>query len=120
MSDAAVAWDGGRVRTWLERRSAAARLDQAAADRRGYEAQDDYDRAAAEEWACRALQAGAHADDQAAFAARIAALLRQEDYATTGIYDDRRFDRNVRAHLRAIAKMTKANDGFANTLRYRR
>ena len=120
MSEAAVAWDGGRVRTWLERRSAAARLDQAAADRRGYEAQDDYDRAAAEEWVCRALQAGAHADDQAAFAAHIAALLRQEDYATTGIYDDRRFDRNVRAHLRAIAKMTKANDGFANTLRFRR
>ena len=100
-------WDAARVRTWLERRAAAARLDQAAADRRGYAAQDDYDKAAAEEWVCRALQVGAHADDPAAFAARIRTLLAQEEFATTGIYDDGRFDRNVRAHLRAVAKMTR-------------
>ncbi|WP_457818869.1 hypothetical protein, partial [Staphylococcus aureus] len=57
-------------------------------------------------------------DDQAAFAARIKTLLAQDEYPITGIYDDRRFDRNVRANLRKIAKMTKANDGFSNTLRY--
>ena len=48
----------------------------------------------------------------------IKALLAQDEYRMTGIYDDRRFDRSVRAHLRKIAKMTKANTGFANTLRY--
>jgi hypothetical protein len=118
MSDASHAWESGRVRHWLESRLNAARLEQAAADRRGYAAQDDYDKAAAEEWVCRSLQVGDHADTQAAFAGRIKALLAAEDYPVAGIYDDRRFDRNVRAHLRKLAKMTKANDGFANTLRY--
>jgi hypothetical protein len=50
MSDLSKAWDGELVRKWLERRLEASKLDQAAADRRGYEAQDDYDKAAAEEW----------------------------------------------------------------------
>ncbi|KQN40566.1 hypothetical protein ASG37_01890 [Sphingomonas sp. Leaf407] len=118
MNDTSKPWDADLVRTWLDRRIDAARLDQAAADRRGYTAQDDYDKAAGEEWACRALRTGDHADDRTAFAAQVKALLAQEEYRTTGIYDDRRFDRNVRATLRKIAKMTKANDGFANTLRY--
>jgi len=118
MTDAPKPWDASLVRTWLERRTDAARLDQAAADRRGYSAQDDYDKAAGEEWACRALQTGPHADDQPAFAARIKALLAQDEYRTTGIYDDRRFERSVRATLRKIAKMTKANEGFGNVLRY--
>jgi len=118
MNDAPTTWDAHLVRTWLERRLDAARLDQAAADRRGYSAQDDYDRAAAEEWVCRALQTGNHVDDQPRFAARVKALLDQEEYRTTGIYDDRRFERNVRATLRKIAKMTTTNTGFANTLRY--
>ncbi len=118
MNDGSTPWDASLVRTWLERRLDAARLDQAAADRRGYEAQDDYDKAAAEEWVSRALQIGGHADDQGAFAAHLKTLLAQEEYRTTGVYDDRRFERNVRATLRKIAKMTKANDGFANTLRY--
>lgn len=114
----ATTWDGAAVERWLDRRIDAARLDQAAADRRGYEAQDDYDKAAAEEWACRALRTGGKAADRTAFAAQLKALRAQEDYVTTGIYDDRRFERNVRATLRKIAKMTKANEGFANVLRY--
>ncbi len=114
----AEAWDGARVARWLEGRVAAARLDQAAADRRGYEARDDYDKAAAEEWVCRALQAAGHADDRAAFAAQLKTLLAQDGYRVTGIHDDDRFERHVRAALRRIAKMTKANEGFANMLRY--
>ena len=118
MNEASGPWQPDIVRTWLDRRVAAARLDQAAADRRGYEAQRDYDKAAAEEWACRTLRASDHIDDQHAFAATIKALLGQDEYRTTGIYDDQHFERNVRACLRKIAKMTKANEGFANTLRY--
>lgn len=118
MTDSPKAWDGALVRKWLERRLAASRLDQAAADRRGYEAQDDYDKAAAEEWACRALQAPDHADDQAAFAKRLKELIGQDEYRQTGIYDDAKFERHVRSHLRKIAKMTKANEGFEKTLRY--
>ena len=118
MSASSRAWDGDLVRRWLEGRLEAAKLDQAAADRRGYEARDDYDKAAAEEWACRALKVAGCADDRAAFAARIKALLAQDDYPVTGVHDDRRFDRHVRANLRKIAKMAKENDGFANTLRY--
>ena len=118
MSNPAKAWDGLLVRKWLERRFEAARLDQAAADRRGYEAQDDYDKAAAEEWVCRTLQAGDSVDAQATLATRIKELIGLEDYRVTGIYDDVRFERHVRGQLRKVAKMTKANDGFDNTLRY--
>lgn len=111
-------WDGELVRRWLESRLQAARLDQATADRRGYEARDDYDTAAAEEWVCRALLTGADAADRSAFAAYLKTLLVKDEYPTTGIHDDRRFERAVRAHLRKIAKMAKTNDGFGNTLRY--
>lgn len=118
MGDASTAWDGAGVRKWLERRSAASKLDQAAADRRGYEARDDYDKAAAEEWVCSALLAAGCSDDQAAFARRLKELIAQEDYRVTGINDDVRFDRHVRAQLRKLAKMTKANEGFDKMLHF--
>jgi hypothetical protein len=118
MSETSKAWDGALVRTWLERRLAAAKLDQAAADRRGYEAQDDYDKAAAEEWVCRALQAADMADDRTAFAGRIKQLIGQDEYRVAGINDDVRFERHVRGQLRKLARMTKANEGFEKTLRY--
>ena len=113
-----TAWDANRVCLWLEKRLSAAKLEQAAADRRGYEAQGDYDKAAAEEWVSRTLLTADCADEQAMFADKIKQLLAQDDYRITGIYDDRRFDRSVRAQLRKIAKMTKTNEGFANLLRY--
>lgn len=109
-----MAWDGELVRTWLERRCAAARIDQAAADKRGYAAQDDYDKAAAEEWVCRIiLKAAQCTNDQAAFARRLKELIAQDDYPVTGIHDDRRFERYVRSHLRKLSSMTRANEGFA-------
>jgi uncharacterized protein YciI len=118
MAGPAKPWDGERVRQWLDARIAAAALDQAAADKRGYTAQDDYDLAAAEEWVCRHLKAVAAQDDQAALAERIKHLLAQDEYRVAGVNDDRRFERHVRAQLRKIAKMTKANEGFENRLRY--
>lgn len=118
MNNPTKAWDQQLVQKWLERRLAAAKLDQAAADRRGYDAQDEYDKAAAEEWVCRALQAADCAQDQLLFAKRLKDLLGQDEYQTTGIYDDARFARNVRGQLRKLAKMTKANEGFEKTLRY--
>ena len=118
MSVSPKVWDHELVCKWLDSRIEAAGLDQAAADRRGYEAQDDYDKAAAEEWVCRAVKTAAFKDDQAAFADRLKALLGQDEYRMTGIYDDRRFERHVRASIRKLARMTKANDGFGNTLRY--
>jgi hypothetical protein len=118
MSNPSKLWDGDLVRKWLERRLAASKLDQAAADRRGYEAQDDYDKAAAEEWVCRALKAEDCTNEQAAFAKRLKDLIGQDEYQATGIYDDTRFERHVRGHLRKLAKMTKANEGFEKTLRY--
>jgi hypothetical protein len=118
MTDPPKAWDAELVGKWLERRLAAARHDQAAADRRGYEARDDYDKAAAEEWVCRALQTPDSSGDQTALARRIKELLGQDDYRATGIYDDIRFERHVRSQLRKLAKMTRANEGFEKTLRY--
>lgn len=118
MNEASGTWQPDLVRTWLDRRAAAARLDQAAADRRGYEAQRDYDKAAAEEWVCRTLRTSDRIDDRQTFAANVKALLGQDEYRTTGIYDDEYFERTVRAYLRKIAKMIRTNEGFANTLRY--
>jgi hypothetical protein len=118
MSDPIKPWDGELVRKWLERRLQASKLDQAAADRRGYEARDDYDKAAAEEWVCRELKAADCTNDQAALAKRLKELVRQEEYQATGIHDDSRFERHVRAQLRKLAKMTKANEGFEKTLHW--
>lgn len=118
MNNSPKAWDGEQVRTWLERRFEASKLDQAAADRRGYDAQDDYDKAAAEEWVCRALMGAPCTNEQAAFAGRLKELTGQEEYQATGVYDDRRFQRHVRGQLRKLAKMAKANEGFEKTLRY--
>lgn len=118
MSGTAKAWDEELVRKWLGSRVEAARLDQSAADKRGYKAQDDYDKAAAEEWVCRTLKTAGRTQDQTAFAEHLKELLAQEEYQVTGIYDDVRFERFVRANLRKLAKMTKANEGFANTLHY--
>lgn len=119
MSEPSKIWAEDQVRTWLERRMAAAKLDQAAADRAGYASRDDYDKAAAEEWVCRTLSADDCTTTQAAFAARIKALIGQEEYRVAGVNDDVRFERHVRAYLRQVAKMTKANAGFENVLRFR-
>jgi hypothetical protein len=118
MSEPPKAWDGELVRKWLERRFEVSKLDQAAADRRGYEAQDDYDKAAAEEWVCRTLKTADCTNEQAAFVKRLKDLIALEDYKATGVNDDAKFERHVRGYLRKLAKMTKANEGFEKMLRY--
>jgi hypothetical protein len=118
MANPLKAWDGELVRKWLESRLVSSRLDQAVADKRGYEAQEDFDKAAAEEWVCRMLKSAECTNDQAAFAKRLKELLGQDEYRTTGIYDDRKFERHVRTTLRKLMKMTRANDGFENMSRY--
>ena len=118
MNENARTWDGELVRRWLNSRIEAAKLEQASADKRGYGAQGDYDKAAAEEWVCRTLKTAGRTDDQSAFAAHLAELAAQDDYPIAGIYDDRRVDRHVRANLRKVAGMTRTNDGFTNMLRY--
>ncbi|MGK2910093.1 MAG: hypothetical protein ACSLE1_09910 [Sphingobium sp.] len=118
MSNPSKPWDGALVRKWLARRLDISKLDQAAADRRGYEARDEYDKAAAEEWVCCALQVPDCTNEQAIFAQRVKSLISQEEYPATGVYDDVRFERHVRGQLRKVAKMTKANEGFEKTLHY--
>jgi hypothetical protein len=118
MSNPSQGWDAAVVRKWLALRLKASKADQAAADRRGYEAQDEYDKAAAEEWVCHALQVPDSTNEQAIFAQRLKDLIAREEYQATGIYDDVRFERHVRSHLRKVAKMAKANEGFGKTLHY--
>jgi len=118
MSNPSIPWNGEQVRKWLVRRFEASKLDQAAADRRGYDAQDEYDKAAAEEWVCRALKDADSTNEQATFAAHLKKLLAQEEFSATGTYDDARFQRQVRSQLRKLTKMTKANEGFEKTLRF--
>ena len=118
MTDSPKIWNGEAVRKWLERRFEAARRDQAAADRRGYEARDDYDQAAAEKWVCRALKSADCTNDQKALAGRIKELIAQDEYPQTGVNDDIRFERHVRGYLRKLARMTKANEGFDKLLHH--
>ncbi|WP_442678116.1 hypothetical protein ACSBM8_11255 [Sphingomonas sp. ASY06-1R] len=118
MTEPAKPWDGALVRKWLDRRVVAARLDQVAAERAGRAAQDDCDKASAEEMICTALQAPAATDAQDGFVAQLKALLDRDHYIWRGIYDDVRFDRHARTYVRKLMKMAKANNGFATTNRY--
>lgn len=118
MTEAARQWDGAVVRTWLEKRIAAARADQIAAERGGRGQQDDCDKAAAEEMVCTFLKGNAATDGQSAFAAALKALLERDDYVWRGVYDDGRFDRHVRSYIRKLQKMARDNTGFERTGRY--
>lgn len=85
---------------------------------RGYEARYDFDKAAAEAWACRTLKSADCTNEQIALTACLKALIGQDEYPATGVNDDIRFDWHVRTYLRKLAKMTKANEGFEKTLRH--
>jgi hypothetical protein len=115
VAEASKPWDGATVRTWLDKRIAAARADQVTAERAGRGSQDDCDKAAAEEMVCAALRGRDAADTQAAFADALKQLLGREDYVWRGVYDDRRFDRHVRSYIRKLLRMTRENSGFHQT-----
>lgn len=118
MTENNAKWDGEVVRRWLESRFKASLDEQARADRKGRGYEDEYDKAAAEEWVCRQMQTSATTDDPQRFAAFLKDLLGQEEYRRTGVHDDRRFEREVRSYLRKVIKMTKANTGFENISRF--
>lgn len=117
-SEAATAWDGVAVRKWLEARVAAARSDQAVAERGGYGRQDDCDKATAEEMVCSLLNSPASTGSADALLSALRALLERDDYVWRGVYDDRKFDRHVRSFIKKLVKMAKANDGFGNLAHY--
>jgi hypothetical protein len=118
MPDIPKTWDGTIVSKWLASRIAAARADQAVAERGGRGQQDDCDKAAAEEMICAALKSGGTADDQTAFSQSLKALLDRDEYMWRGVYDDSRFERHARSYIRKLIKMTKTNTGFENVSRY--
>jgi hypothetical protein len=118
VTEAAKQWDGAIVRTWLERRIAAARADQVAAERGGRSQQDDCDKAAAEEMVCASLVRGPAPDSQSVFADALKDMLARDDFIWRGVYDDSRFDRHVRTYIRKLQKMTRDHAGFEQTRRY--
>jgi hypothetical protein len=118
MAEPAKPWDGDAVRIWLERRIAAARADQVAAERAGYGQQDDCDKAAAEELVCAFLKGKDSTAAQSALTVELKALLDRDQYVWRGVYDDARFERHVRAYIRKLLKMTRDNAGFDQTRRY--
>jgi len=118
VTEASKQWDGATVRLWLDKRIAAARADQVAAERGGRGEQDDCDKAAAEEMVCTLLKGQAAAESQAAFAEALKSLLDRDDYVWRGVYDDGRFDRHVRTYIRKLLKMTRDNAGFEHIRRY--
>lgn len=117
MSAASTAWDAAAVQTWLDSRIVAARADQVAAERKGYDGHDDCDIAAAEEMICTLLK-GKAAAGQPAFIEALNGLLDREGFIWRGVYDDRRFDRHARSAIRKLLKMTKTNTGFDRLGRY--
>ncbi|QJU60436.1 hypothetical protein HL653_03735 [Sphingomonas sp. AP4-R1] len=106
------------VRTWLQSRLAAALADQDAADRYGREREDDYDKAAAEEWVCRKTKSSDATGDQQRFGEMLKALLDEDDFYRIGVRNEKRFEREVRTYLRKLIKMTKTNSGFEKLSRY--
>lgn len=118
MTDPHTEWNAAQVRLWLERRIKSARSDQDVADRYGRDREDDYDKAAAEEWVCEQFRHSDAVDDQARFAEAVKALIAKEDFYRPGVRSEQRFEREVKAHLRKLAKMVKTNTGFGKTLRY--
>jgi hypothetical protein len=118
MSDGGDTWDGEQVRIWLERRFVASLDEQARADKNGRGFEDDYDKAAAEEWVCRTAKTNAATSDRKLFETFLKQLLAQDEYKRTEIHDDRRFDREVRSYLRKLIKMTKTNTGSGNMSRF--
>lgn len=118
MSDSQPLWDSAQVRLWLERRIKAARADQDVADRYGRDREDDYDKAAAEEWVCEQFRHSDAINDPARFGAALKALLAKDDFYRAGVRSEQRFEREVKAYLRKLSKMAKTNTGFGKTLRY--
>ena len=113
-------WNPDIVRTWLHSRFAASQTDQDLADRRGRDARDDYDKAAAEEWVCRLARTHASIADQAQFGKYLKDLLDRDEFDRTGVYSEQRFEREVKAYLRKLIRMTKTNEGFTNTSHYQK
>jgi hypothetical protein len=111
-------WNGVTVRKWLKSRVVAARSDQVVAERGGRDRQDDCDRATAEEMVCTLLTVKTSTDAQQAFAVDLRMLLDRDDYIWRGVSDDTRFDRHVRAYIKKLIRMTKANAGFENVTHY--
>ncbi len=118
VSKPVVEWDGAAVRIWIESRIVAARADQVAAEKYGWERRDDCDMAAAEEMVCTLLKGSGEVNVQRTLVDELKSLLDRDDYVWRGVYDDNRFDRHVRTYVRKVLKMTKANDGFGNVRRY--
>ncbi|WP_294331595.1 hypothetical protein [uncultured Sphingomonas sp.] len=118
MTEPQAPWDPVQVRSWLERRIKAARADQDVADRYGRDREDDYDKAAAEEWVCDQFRHSDAVEDQARFADAIQALVSKDDFYRPGVRSEQRFEREVKTYLRKLAKMTKTNTGFGKMLRY--
>jgi hypothetical protein len=118
MSDVQAPWDAAQVRLWLERRIKAARSDQDVADRYGRDREDDYDKAAAEEWVCEQFRHSGAVDDQAQLVAAVKALLAKDDFYRPGVRSEQRFEREVKAYLRKLSKMASSNTGFGKMLRY--
>ncbi|WP_183623006.1 hypothetical protein [Novosphingobium sediminicola] len=113
-------WNGDAVRGWLERRIAASQTDQVRAERAGRDYEDDYDKAAAEEWVCRQAWRHPSTGDQAEFGKYLKSVLDRDEYSRTGVYSERRFEREVKTCLRKLMKMAKANEGFANTSHFQK
>ncbi len=118
MNEQVKEWNGETVRAWLSSRFTASLGDQDRADKHGRGYEDDYCKAAAEEWVCRLTKGSNATNDQQRFGALLKSLLAQDEYRRVGVYDDRRFEREVRSYLRKLSKMTKANTGFENLSRY--
>ncbi|MEG3147600.1 hypothetical protein U1839_23365 [Sphingomonas sp. RT2P30] len=118
MSEHKNEWDGEIVRKWLESRFSAAQSDQDRADKHGRAREDDYDKAAAEEFVCRLTKSSESTNSQGLFVERLKQLLDQKEFRCVGVHDERRFEREVRSYLRKLMKMTRASAGFENTSRY--
>ena len=111
-------WNGEIVRTWLESRFEASLANQKWAKAHGSERDDDFDKAAAEEWVCRMIKSSSATDYQWKFREELEDLLRLDEFRFVGVRNQARFKREVRTLIRKLIRMTNENIGFENTSRF--
>lgn len=79
-SEPKTEWDGEIVRKWLASRFSTSQSEQDRADKRGRKYEDDYNKAAAEEWVCQIMRSSEATNDQKRFGELLKELLDRDEY----------------------------------------
>jgi hypothetical protein len=109
MNDAKDDWNAEAVRSWLRSRYGSAQSEQDRVKKRGNR-EDDYDAAAAEKYVLQLVKTNVATEYQHSFIDLLDDIRKKDGYRWAGVYDQKRFERAVRAYVRKLIKMAHANE----------